>query len=300
MGRAADSGVDHQMASLPDVVLWITLWATGVGVGVTLAGQPRRWPMSWPVTAVVIAVNVVLQPALAWVLVHVLHVGPDPAIGLILVGAASGGALGITTTRVAGGDVRAAVALVALLEALNLVTIPAWLAIGAFGSVAPPVVDVVRALILLLIAPTVVGWAVARARPALRSSIVAVAGRLSAIGLVAVVLLVVWGSGPVVLDLIGSTVMPAAVIMAVVSLALGAMVGGLDPPRRRMLSLVTAGQANALALGVARGSFPDRAETEAAVIVAGLVGILSTTLTAWYLGGAAARIARRVPARWTG
>jgi predicted Na+-dependent transporter len=61
---------------------------------------------------------------LVWALTHLFNVPRDAAIGLLLVGVASAGPLGITASRIAGGDARAALSFVVVLEAANAAAIP--------------------------------------------------------------------------------------------------------------------------------------------------------------------------------
>jgi BASS family bile acid:Na+ symporter len=276
------------MTLITDLVLLVTLWATGIAVGAAVAGQPRRWPLGARATLLVLAVNVLVLPLAALVLVRASGVSAEVAIGVMLVAAGSGGPLGITTARVAGGDVRSAVALVVVLELLNLLTIPAWLAVTASGEVPVPIADVLRTLVVMLLAPTGVGWVLVRARPDLRARLVRTGGRLSVIGLVVVVALVVAASADQLIASLGTALPVVAVAMVGLSLAAGALAGGRDPATRRTLALVTAGHANALALGIARSAFADAPAVAGAVVVMGLAGVLLPVL--------AAAVVARIPA----
>jgi predicted Na+-dependent transporter len=65
------------------------------------------------------------SPLFVWALVRALSVPTDLAVGLLLVGFASAGPLGIKAAALAGADVAYAITLVVVLEAANALVIPA-------------------------------------------------------------------------------------------------------------------------------------------------------------------------------
>ena len=82
------------------------------------------------------------------------------ATGLLLVGVASAGPLGIKAAQLARADLPYAIALVVVLEAANVVAIPVWVALLLPPGVQVPMWPVVRTLLLLVLAPLAVGMAV--------------------------------------------------------------------------------------------------------------------------------------------
>jgi hypothetical protein len=65
---------------------------------------------------------------------------------------------------------------------------------------------------------------------------------------------------------------------------MGWIAGGPAPGRRIATALVTAVRANALALAIARASFPNDGSTVVAVVVFGLVSITVPVVTALVVG----------------
>ena len=85
----------------------------------------------------IVALDAILVPLFVWGLVRSLGSPEGYASGLILVGAASAGAIGLAKVRLASGDVPLAIGPIVVLELGNLVTIPVWSAILLTGPVRP-------------------------------------------------------------------------------------------------------------------------------------------------------------------
>ena len=104
----------------------------------------------------------VALPLVVWGLVELLSVRDDYAIGLLLVGVASAGPLGIKATELARADVPLAITLVALLEAANAFVIPAWVALLLPAGASVPITPVATTLLLLVLCPLLIGLALRR------------------------------------------------------------------------------------------------------------------------------------------
>ena len=82
--------------------LLVALWGTGLGLGMSHAVSELVEPARRPGLMLRVAVvDVVALPLLVWALVRVLAVPGDYAIGLLLVGVASAGPLGIKAAQIA-------------------------------------------------------------------------------------------------------------------------------------------------------------------------------------------------------
>ena len=150
--------MDWLASALYDGALVVALWTTGLSLGLSsdVAGflAPLR---NTKLLANLIVLDVVVIPLLVWALTHLFDVPRDSAIGLLLVGICSAGPLGITASRIAGGDARAAVSFVVVLEAANAVAIPAWVAWLLPPGVLVPFGQLIAALAVLVLAPLGVG-----------------------------------------------------------------------------------------------------------------------------------------------
>jgi predicted Na+-dependent transporter len=136
-----------------DVSLVATLWATGWELGMSLT--PRDFaPVLHHVDlfARAFLLDCLALPLVVWSLVELLSVHADHAIGLLLVGMASAGPLGIKASSLVRADVSFAISLVAALEAASTFVIPAWVALLLPAGAYAPITPVVTTLLLVVLA----------------------------------------------------------------------------------------------------------------------------------------------------
>ena len=215
------------------LALIVTLWTTAVSGG--LMHRPRE------VTAAltnrgrfarIVALDAILVPLFVWALVRILGVPEGYASGLILVGAASAGAIGLAKVRLASGDVPLAIGLIVVLELANLVTIPVWSAILLTGPVRPPLGDVVVTLTLAVLLPLFVGSGLRHRWPQRARGWARTLGRVSAVSLVILVVVAVGRDIGAVTDA-ASAVSLVAVITVITALLFGWAVGSPGRASRR-------------------------------------------------------------------
>ena len=261
---------------LYNVALVAALWATGVGLGLSsdvgrfVAPLRRR-----RILTTIIVLDVVAIPALVWALSHAFNLSADSATGLILVGIASGGPLGIIACRIAGADARAAFSFVVILETVNAVAIPIWVALLLPPGVRVSPIQVFATLIILVLLPLVVGLGL-RARYGPRVARLAnPLATLSNVLVLFVIALVLVRDSRDVASAISNGVAAVAAITILAALAAGWLLGGPERNSRAVVALVTGVRANALALAIARASFPSRTAVQAAVVA---FGVFSVTL----------------------
>lgn len=257
-----------------DIGLFLALWGTGIAVGASTAPGRAAWrvPPRWLALAIVL--NVLLVPAGALLLVRAMGLSEGTTTGIVVFASAAGGAIALATTRMSRGDVQRAVLLVVLLELLDLVAIPVWTRVALPAAATVPVVDVARTLVLLLIVPLLIGAAIRWRRPDAVPRVLSLVGPASLVGLVVAVAAVVWRTGPVVWDLLGTGLPIVTVAIVGGAWAAGYALGGPGLRQRRALAMVTAGRSSALALAVVRAAYPGQPDAEAALVVAGLVALL--------------------------
>ena len=271
--------------ALFDTALVVTLWATGIELGITLGIRG----MVEPIRRVGLfgraaALDVVGIPLLVWSLVTVLSIPRGYAIGLLLVGAASAGPLGIKASQLARGDVGYAVSLVVVLEVVNAAAIPVWVALLMPPGVVIPFAEMLVTLAAVLLLPLALGAALGARSPARAQRLTRPLRSTASFGLTLVIALVVSRNVDAVIDAVGAGVAAVAVVTVGASLLAGWSIGGPALGTRISTALVTGIRANALALAIARASFPDVVSTTVAVVAFGVVSITLPVVVALAVG----------------
>lgn len=281
------------MQSVIDLVLLVTLWATAISIGAQTALSVHRRQGGWFARAILL--NVVGAPLLAALLAAALGLPPEMRAALVLVGTAAGGALGLATSRLAGGDPSRSLLLILVLEVGNLALIPLWTAVLLSSWVPVPVMDVARTLVLALGLPLLVGILVRRRAPSLAAPVARIGGVLASVGLLTVIsLLILLDIGPLLDSGRGLDTLLAGTVFIAVILASGALLGGPGEHGRTALAMVSAARSSALALVIARDVYADRPAVIAGVVVIGLIGVLLPVGCAAVVGAARRRTSSRL------
>ena len=273
---ALDGGnrVDRSLDQLYQVALALTLWITGLGLGMSFGPRQILWTLRrGGLFARATVLDVVIVPLLVWGLVQAFSIPDRYATGLLLVGVASAGPLGIKAAQLARADLPYAIALVVVLEVANVVAIPVWVALLLPPGVQVPMWPVVRTLLLLVLAPLAVGMAVRARRPPTAARLAQLAAPLSTVGLLVVIAIVLARYARIVLDAFVA-VGPAALTAVLLALLLGWLLGGPARPTRAATSLVTGVRANGPALAIAQASFPSVAAVSVAIVAFGMFSVL--------------------------
>lgn len=276
------------MDGLADLVyqvsLVLALWATGVGLGLSSDVSGFLAPLRRTTLLIrILALDVVVLPLVVKGLTLLVDVPTDGSVGLILVGIASAGPLGIIATRIAGGDARAAASFVVVLEAVNALAIPLWVIVLLPDGVDVSPRRVLATLLGLIIAPLAVGAVVRRSRGrAVERWARPLAIASNALVLV-IVVAVLLGNGSDVMDSLTNGVALVALLSVIVALGSGWLAGGPTRDTRIAVALVTGVRANGLALAIAQASFPDRAAVQTAVVAFGVLSALLPLAMAYAL-----------------
>jgi BASS family bile acid:Na+ symporter len=281
--------VDRALDPLYQVALALTLWITGLGLGMSFGPrQILRTLRRGGLFARAAVLDILLLPLLIWGLTRAFSVPDRYATGLLLVGMASAGPLGIKAAQLARADLPYAIALVVVLEAANAVAIPIWVALLLPPGVQVPMGPVVRTLLLLVLAPLAVGMAIRPSRPSIARRLAHWAAPLSTLGLVVVIVIVLARYAGIVAEAFAA-VGPAALTAVLLALLLGWLLGGPARPTRAATSLVTGVRASGPALAIAQASFPSLAEVSVAIVAFGMFSILLPVLFAVVVGRTAHR-----------
>ena len=286
-------GVDRLLELAYGVSLVATLWVTGLGLGMSLALRDfapvlRRLGLFGRV----LVLDCLALPLVVWALVELFSVREDYAIGLLLVGVASAGPLGIKASELARADVVLAISLVAVLEAANAFVIPAWVALLLPAGASVPITPVATTLVLLVLCPLLIGLAL---RQWLREGVDPWVPRLalaSNVGILVVIALVLIRYLPRVPESFeaGAGLVSVTVVMA--ALGGGWIIGSPVRSTRATTALVTGIRANGPALAIAQVSFPSRPDVSVAIVTFGLFSVLIPLFTALFLRRRFARDAR--------
>jgi len=119
------------------IVPLLTIVMFCMGLTLRWADFRRVWNKPQPI-ALGVLLQFTLMPLIAWLLVQLLQLPPELAIGLIIVGACAGGTASTVMTYLAGGDVALSVSMT-LISTLWGVVLTPWLV--AFYSSAEIAVD---------------------------------------------------------------------------------------------------------------------------------------------------------------
>jgi BASS family bile acid:Na+ symporter len=273
-----------------------TLWAAGVGLGSSVKpGQVLASLRRAGLLGRVTSLDLVLVPAIMWLSVSLLVSDEDVGTGLLLVAFASAGPLGIKLASRAGGDVAYAIGLVVMLELANVVVVPVWAALLGIAASPAVVLDILRTLVLLVLLPIATGLAIGSRRPAQSRRWAALLDRISDVGVIAIVALLLARHSSVVGDALGTGAPVAVLLFVMVALAAGWMVGGPGRDTRAATSLVTGVRANGAAVAIAASAFAAEPAVGIGVIIAGLGSVVLPSLLALGLALVTSR-----PTPWRG
>ena len=197
--------MDRALDQFYQLALVLTLWITGLGLGMSFRpSQILRTLRRGGLLARAAVLDIVVVPLASLGLVQGFSVPDRYATGLLLVGMASAGPLGIKAAQLARADLPYAIALVVVLGPANAVAIPVWVALLLPPGVQVPMGPVVRTLLLLVLAPLAVGMAIGARWPATAKRLAGWAPPLSTLGLVVVIALVLARSVGLVVEAFGA------------------------------------------------------------------------------------------------
>lgn len=247
---------------------WIptaTLFAMMLALGMTLRGEDFRRLAGAPRALVFGLIGqLVLLPAVAFAIAHLLGLPSVLAIGLVLIAACPGGVTSNVLSLVARGDVALSISLTACSSVVSFMTVPFLmaLAMGAFGGEGPRVelslVEMVTTLFGTTALPLLLGMACLHVRPKLAQRL---AGPLLGTSTTILLLLIAglavqMGQSEVDLSGLAHRAMPAVVLLLAATMGIGVLGGralGLGGAATRTLALEIGIQNFNLALVVALG-----------------------------------------------
>ena len=194
-----------------------------------------------------------VMPAAAWLVIRLLGLDAETAVGVVLVGASSAGTASNVISYLARGNVALSVTMTACSTLLAVVMLPAiaWLLIGA--RVPVPAGEMMRAVAEVALAPVLAGMAARRLLGARLRRLEPAFPALSALA-IAVVIAVIVGLNAARLASAAPTVLAAVVLHNSIGLAAGyglARLARADEASARTIAIEVGMQNSGLAVALA-------------------------------------------------
>ena len=218
-------------------------------------------------------VNFVLSPLLTVALIRAVPLQPAHATGLLLLGGAAGAPFLPKLAELSGGDLAYSVALMMLLMVGSVVFMPLALPLIVPGVEADPW-RIAKPLLLLIVLPMAIGFALARSAWAAR--LLGFVQRVSNLAFVLLVVLLVGLNLKAMTGFVGSFAIGTFAVYVLGMVAIGHLLGGADRSKRTVFALGAGNRNIPAALVVAGASFNDPAITVMVLVgaVTGLVLLL--------------------------
>jgi len=238
--------------------------AMGLGLKVAQITAPLR---NLRLVSLSLLANFVLVPAAAVGLARVLRLDERVGVGLLVLGVAAGAPFLPKLTQIAKGNLAFAVALMVLLMVITVGYLPLVLPVLLPGVSVNPA-KIARSLVLLMLVPLAVALAVNAKLPAAAARAKPLFDRLSSLGLILVVVLLVVVNFNKVLSVFGTRAILAGMLFIAFGYAVGWALGGPAADTRPVLGLGTAQRNIAAALVVGGQSFSNPSVVVMVVVVA--------------------------------
>ena len=217
--------------------------------------------------------NFILVPALAYLIQLVLPLDEGLSTGLILVGCAAGAPFLTKLVQVAKGDAAFSVGLMTLLMVVTVFYLPTVLPVLLPGASVSPW-DIAGSLIATMLVPLGIGLFFRARYASAAASLAPHLNQISSMALVLIVVAVLVLEFSAIIGIIGTGGILAALIFLVGALAIGLLLGGIDPSTRPVLGLGTAQRNLAAAMLVAGQSFSDEPNVLVMVMLVLILGII--------------------------
>jgi BASS family bile acid:Na+ symporter len=261
------------LLALPLVAIMFELGLSSTEHGIVALRRDKA------LTVRAVLVSAFLVPAIAVMLIELLHLHSSAAIGLFVISAAAGPPVVPLGISAAKGDVPFALGLSHLLGLLTIVTAPTLTNLAAPFSkqlteaAHVDVLATIASLVLLEVVPITMGMKVRRDHPEKAKRLLA---RLRTIiyTLIIIGLVIVVGREIRNITYIGVRGIVAGVLSGAASALLGYWLGGPHLSTRKTLALSAQGRNVGLALALASTAFPRRPDLVAAIASFWLIRVL--------------------------
>jgi BASS family bile acid:Na+ symporter len=202
-----------------------------------------------------LAVNLLAVPAVAYLLLRAVPVGPAYATGFLLLAVSPGAPFGPKFAEISDADVAFASGLMAILCLLSVVTIPASLVALAPGAVVVDPVAIGWMVLRIQLLPLLAGLALSYRYPSIGDRLYSPIQRLSDYSFAALIVLLLVVYGGEMWTLVGTGTLGLSAVVVAVSLVAGYALGGPLRERREVLATTTTARNAAVALFIAAAGF---------------------------------------------
>jgi BASS family bile acid:Na+ symporter len=231
---------DQLLTALFNAGIAISIGATVLSLGLTFTVGQLTAPLRHVgLVAAMVGLSAVVIPALAWGVATVLPINDAYVDGLVLATLGAGSAGGIKAAQLTKkASLPLAVSLVVVLQLVNIVSVPIWAGQVVSGA-SLSAWDILKSLLELVLIPLIVGL-LARARyPEHAGEWTAGLTRIANLALVIALAAGIGVNWQTIVDLFGSWVLVASIVIIAIALALGILLGGSNAETRTTTGLVS-------------------------------------------------------------
>ena len=231
---------DQLLTALFNAGIAISIGATVLALGMTFTvGQLTAPLRRVGLVVAMVGLSAVVIPAIAWGIAAVLPINDTYVDGLVLATLGAGSAGAIKAAQLAKtADLPLAVSMVVVLQLVNIVSVPIWAGQVVSGA-SLSAWDILKSLLELVLIPLIVGL-IARARYTDHAG--DWTAGLTKIANIALVIALAAGisvNWQTIVDLFGSWVLVASIVIVAIALALGMLLGGKSVETRTTTGLVS-------------------------------------------------------------
>jgi BASS family bile acid:Na+ symporter len=267
------------------LALQVSIWATVFGFGLHSQRGDGAYLVRRPnLLARVIVAMLVVMPVAAIVLARIFRFDPAVEIAIIALAMSPVPPLLPRKETKAGGSGAFAVAILATLGVLSIVTIPATLEVlerlfGTSLSMSPAAIASV--ILKSIIAPLAIGIALRVFAPSLADMLDKVVTPLAKVLLALGVLALLIAVFPSILALATGETLLAIILFTVIGLAVGHAMGGPDPDHSVVLALSASSRHPMIAYAIASANYPELRFGGTIVLALLVNGVVGALYLAW-------------------
>jgi len=242
---------------LADWTIFVFVVSTMLTMGMSQALADVVAPLKKPLSVLLaLALNFVAAPLLAVVLARLVPLAPAHASGVLLIGTAAGAPFLPKLAVIARGNAACAVALMVLLIGGSLVFMPLAVPWLVPGLSADPVA-IARPLLLFMVIPLAVGFALAFSGRQWTRSLLGLARVVSSAAFVVLIVLMTGLNFASIISAVGSFAIGTYALYLLLLAGLGYLAGAVDRDTQNIFALATASRNIPAALVVAGASQAD-------------------------------------------
>jgi len=252
---------DQLLTALFNAGIVISVGATVLSLGMTFTVQQLLTPLRRVgLVVAMVALNAVVLPAIAWGVADGLPIEEAYVGGLVLATLGAGSAAGIKAAQLAkNADLPLAVSIVVVLQLVNIVSVPIWAGQVVSGA-SLSAWDILKSLLLLVLIPLIAGLVVKARYPDNAAEWTAGLVKIANLALVVAIAAGISVNWQTIVDLLGSWVLVASLVIIAIALTLGLLLGGKDGQTRTTTGLVSGmrfGSLGLIIIGTQLGGNPD-------------------------------------------